>query len=238
MRHTNARRLQRAAYLTSGRVVQGVRMSSFLETDVAPGQRKLDAFLRPAQGGAGRAAPEDAASGGSKQDHKRHGWKQTFLDRRVQEAVQRHQEVGVHYIWKPQIRAGSNLYLNPAYHKTPLSAREGAPSAVGAISVRGSDRPRPEVGTEGLVISDMMVDTGVILTGMRMYARIARQLLRRGQQLLHRSLTCQLCQTAATTACWLQAQLPPMLLLRQNQQMHSMQMQDEGRERQQGTGLA
>ena len=76
-------------------------MSSFLETDVAPGQRKLDAFLRPAQGGgtAARAAVGDAPGSSGKQDDKRHGWKQTFLDRRVQEAVQRHQEVGYPQSW-------------------------------------------------------------------------------------------------------------------------------------------
>ncbi len=67
---------------------QGVRLSSFLETNAAPGQKKLDAFLRPA---ADSAEGSDAPGDGVKHAHAKHGWKQTFLDWKTRDLVEHHQ---------------------------------------------------------------------------------------------------------------------------------------------------
>ena len=57
--------------------VQGIRMSSFLETNTGPGQRTLSAFLRK----------DGADSAAKPAPPQQHGWNQTFLDRETRQAL-------------------------------------------------------------------------------------------------------------------------------------------------------
>ena len=57
--------------------VQGIRMSSFLETNTGPGQRTLSAFLK-------KIGADSATKPAPPQQH---GWNQTFLDRETRQAL-------------------------------------------------------------------------------------------------------------------------------------------------------
>ena len=69
--------------------VQGVRLSCFLETSVAPGQRTLSGYLhrQPAQSAALSGAP-----GTPPEFTDRQGWKQTFLDAQTRQAIAQHMQ--------------------------------------------------------------------------------------------------------------------------------------------------
>ena len=58
-------------------LLQGIRMSSFLETNTGPGQRTLSAFLKK----------DGADSVGKPAPPQQHGWNQTFLDRETRQEL-------------------------------------------------------------------------------------------------------------------------------------------------------
>jgi hypothetical protein len=61
-------------------LLQGIRMSSFLETNTEPGQKKLSTFLRQDPAKQPQAPPRNP-----------HGWNQTFLPREVRDSI--HEEM-------------------------------------------------------------------------------------------------------------------------------------------------